>query len=81
MYLPMPDGRTTLASFFSPLVYNAEQMFLTGKAQYPVERSLLTSGLLIAGTDSAFQGMKRLETPNLAAVHYQPNPESTYWRQ
>jgi hypothetical protein len=80
MYLPMPDGRTTLASFFSPLVYNAEQMFLTGKEQYPVERSLLTSGLLIAGTDSAFQGMKRLETPNLVAVRYQPNPDSTYWR-
>jgi hypothetical protein len=55
-------------------------MFLTGKAQYPVERSLLTSGLLIAGTESPFQGMKRLETPNLAAVHNQPNPESTYWR-
>ena len=80
MYLPMPDGRTTLASFFSPLVYNAEQMFLTGKAQYPIERTLLTSGLLLAGVDSGFQGMKRLETPNLAAVHYQPNPESTYWR-
>ena len=80
MYLPMPDGRTTLASFFSPLVYNAEQMFLTGKAQYPIERTLLTSGLLIAGVDSGFQGMKRLQTPNLAAVHYQPNPESTFWR-
>jgi hypothetical protein len=80
MYLPMPDGRTTLAGFFSPLVYNAEQMFLTGKAQYPVERTLLTSGLLIAGTESAFQGNKRLETPNLAAVSYQPNPESTFWR-
>ncbi len=80
MYLPMPDGRTTLASFFSPLVYNAEQMFLTGKAQYPIERTLLTSGLLIAGVDSAFQGMQRVQTPNLAAVNYQPNPESTFWR-
>ncbi len=80
MYLPMPDGRTTLASFFSPLVYNAEQMFLTGKAQYPIERTLLTSGLLIAGVDSAFQGLQRLQTPNLAAVNYQPNPESTFWR-
>jgi hypothetical protein len=79
MYLPMPDGRTTLASFFSPLAHNAELMFLTGKAQYPVERTLLTSGLLIAGVDSAKQG-KRLETPNLAAVTYQPNPESTFWR-
>jgi hypothetical protein len=80
MYLPMPDGRTTLASFFSPLVYNAEQMFLTGKAQYPIERTLLTSGLLIAGVDSAFQGLQRVQTPNLAAVNYQPNPESTFWR-
>jgi len=80
MYLPMPDGRTTLASFFSPLVYNAEQMFLTGKAQYPIERTLLTSGLLIAGVDSAYQGMQRVQTANLAAVNYQPNPESTFWR-
>ena len=79
MYLPMPDGRTTLASFFTPLVSNAETMFLTGKAQYPVERTLLTSGLLIAGVESERQG-KRIETPNLAAVQYQPNPESSYWR-
>ncbi|MEG9438371.1 hypothetical protein JAO29_19665 [Edaphobacter sp. HDX4] len=79
MYLPMPDGRTTLASFFSPLVNNAEKMFLTRKAQYPIERTLLTSGLLIAGVESDKKGT-RLETPNLAAVQYQPNPESTFWR-
>ena len=80
MYLPMPDGRTTLASFFSPLVHNAELMFLTGKAQYPIERTLLTSGLLIAGVESNNKKLQRIETPNLAAVHYQPNPESTFWR-
>jgi hypothetical protein len=80
MYLPMPDGRTTLASFFSPLTWNAEQMFLTGKAQYPIERTLLTSGLLIAGVDAAHQGVKRLNTPHLSAVQYQPNPQSTFWR-
>src|SRR5260370_11894270 len=80
MYLPMPDGRTTLANFFSPLIHNAEQMFLTGKAQYPIERTLMSSGLLIAGVDSAIQG-KRIETPNLAAGHYQPHPESAViWR-
>jgi hypothetical protein len=79
MYLPMPDGRTTLASFFSPLVHNAEQMFLTGKAQYPIERTLLTSGLLIEGVASDKKGGK-LETPHLAAVQYQPNPKSTFWR-
>ena len=44
MYLPMPDGRTTLANYFSPLVHKAEQMFLTGKAQYPIERTLMSSG-------------------------------------
>lgn len=80
MYLPMPDGRTTLASFFSPLVHNAEIMFLTGKAQYPIERTLLTSGLLIAGVESNNKGLQRVETPNLTDVHYQPNPESTFWR-
>src|SRR5487761_1389540 len=80
MYLPMPDGRTTLASFFTPLVHNAELMFLTGKAQYPIERTLMTSGLLIAGVESSNKGLVRIETPNLAAVSYQPNPESTFWR-
>jgi hypothetical protein len=79
MYLPMPDGRTTLASFFSPLVHNAELMFLTGKAQYPIARTLLTSGLVIAGVDSIFQGLQRVPTPQLA-VSYQPSLESTFWR-
>src|SRR5437870_6391503 len=38
MYLPMPPARTTLANFFSPQVNNVEQMFLTGRPSYPVER-------------------------------------------
>ena len=79
MYLPMPDGRTTLASFFSPLNNNMEKMFLTGKAQYPVERTLLTTGLTAAGVDSLFQGQKRLDTPQLG-IPYQPAKESTFWR-
>ncbi len=80
MYLPMPDGRTTLASFFSPLCHNAEVMFLTGKALYPIERTLMTSGLLIAGTDSLGRGNLRIDTPYLSSVTYQPNPESSFWR-
>ncbi len=79
MYLPMPDGRTTLANFFSPLVNNMEQMFLTGKATYPVERTLLTTGLTEAGVDSLFRGQTKLETPHLA-IKYQPTRESTFWR-
>jgi len=79
MYLPMPDGRTTLASFFSPLCNAAEQMFLTGKPTYPVERTLLTTGLTAGGVESLFRGQTRFETPHLA-IKYQPTKESTFWR-
>ncbi len=79
MYLPMPPARTTLANFFSPLVNNVELMFLTGRATYPVERTLLTSGLVIAGVDSLHQDQARLDTPHLA-VAYQATSESTFWR-
>jgi hypothetical protein len=79
MYLPMPDGRTTLANFFSPLVNNMEKMFLTGKAPYPVERTLLTTGLTAAGVDSLFAGDTKLETPQLN-IKYQPSAESTFQR-
>src|SRR5579884_1805655 len=79
MYLPMPDGRTTLASFFSPLVNNMEKMFLTGKAVYPIERTLLTTGLTGAGVESLYRKQTRYETPHLA-VKYQPTKESTFER-
>lgn len=79
MYLPMPPARTTLANFFSPLVNNVEQMFLTGKATYPVERTLLTSGLVIGGVDSLHQEQIKIETPHLN-IAYQPTAESTFWR-
>jgi hypothetical protein len=79
MYLPMPDGRTTLANFFSPLVNGAEKMYLTGKATYPVERTLLTTGLTAAGVESLFHKGAKVETPHLA-IKYQPTKESTFWR-
>ncbi|MEO8658405.1 MAG: hypothetical protein ABI693_08035 [Bryobacteraceae bacterium] len=79
MYLPMPDGRTTLASFFSPLVNNAEKMYLSGKPTYPVERTLLTTGLTAAGVESLYRKDAKIETPHLA-IQYQPTKESTFWR-
>ena len=79
MYLPMPDGRTTLANFFSPLVNNMEQMFLTRKPPNPVERTLLTTGLTAAGVESLYRNQARFETPHLS-IHYQPSKESTFWR-
>jgi hypothetical protein len=79
MYLPMPDGRTTLANFFSPLVNNMEQMFLTGKPAYPVERTLLTTGLTAAGVESLYRNQSRIETPHLG-IRYRATKESTFWR-
>lgn len=80
MYLPMPPARTTLANFFSPLVNNIEEMFLTGKSPYPVERTLLTGGLVEAGVDSLHQGQIKIDTPHLAEVRYPAPTRSTFWR-
>lgn len=80
MYLPMPPARTTLANFFSPLTNNVETLFLTGKSPYPIERTLLTTGLTAAGVDSLFAGQKRLDTPHLANITYAAPKESTFWR-
>ncbi|MEM7029653.1 MAG: hypothetical protein AAF629_08815 [Chloroflexota bacterium] len=80
MYLPMPPARTTLANFFSPQVNNVERMFLTGKATYPVERTLLTTGIVAAGVESLHQDQQRIETPHLS-IRYQATPESTFWRE
>jgi hypothetical protein len=79
MYLPMPPARTSLATFFSPLVNHMEGLFLTGKPQYPIERTLLTTGLTAAGVESLFRGQVRYETPHLGIAYAAPR-ESTYWR-
>jgi hypothetical protein len=79
MYLPMPPARTSLANFFSPLVNNVEQMFLTGKETYPPERTLLTSGLTSAGVESLYRKQARYDTPHLA-IAYQAPKASTFWR-
>jgi hypothetical protein len=79
MYLPMPPARTSLANFFSPLVNGVEKMFLTGKPPYPVERTLLTTGLTAAGVESLYRNQARYRTPHLA-ISYQATHESTFWR-
>src|SRR5207248_7886326 len=60
--------------YSAALMSKAEEMFVTGKAPYPVERTLLTSGLVAAGLKSLADG-RRLETPHLA-VRYQAPKES-----
>jgi len=66
-------------NFFSPLVNHTETLFLTGRSPYPIERTLLTTGLTAAGVESLWLGQKRIDTPHLS-INYQPSRESTYWR-
>ena len=80
MYLPMPPRYTTLADFFNPLVNHIEQMVLTGDVPYPVERTLLTSGMTLAGVDSLHRRGEKVETPEMH-VAYQPHRESAFWRK
>jgi hypothetical protein len=63
---------------FDALVWHIEQFVLTGQSALPIERTLLTSGLVVAGVDSLAAG-KRLDTPHLA-IAYRPHPQSTYRR-
>lgn len=79
MHLPMPPRQTTLADFFNPLVNHIEQMILTGVTPYPVERTLLTSGMTLCAMDSLYRGQVQVPTPELS-VRYQPKPDSAYWR-
>jgi hypothetical protein len=67
--------------YSAALMSKAEEMFMTGKAPYPVERTLLTSGMVSAGLKSLADGQKRLETPLLAEVKYQIGKESTFWKE
>lgn len=67
-YLPS----TPNVSYSAPLMAKAEEMFVTGRAPFPVERTLLTTGLVAAGVKSLGTGEKRLETPHLAVRYRAP---------
>ena len=65
--------------YSAALMSKAEETFTTGKAPYPIERTLLTGGLVEAGMHSLAAGQKRIETPHLA-VRYEPSQESQFAR-
>lgn len=75
LYLPY----YTMRNFFSPLVRHIEDFFVSGKPPYPIERTLLTTGMTASGVESLFQNQKRLETPHLE-IRYEPTAKSTFWR-
>jgi hypothetical protein len=69
---PVPN-----VTYSACLVGKIEEMFETGKAPYPVERTLLVSGVLESCLTSRVQGHARLETPHLD-VRYRPPARSQY---
>jgi hypothetical protein len=78
MYLPMPTHGSTTADFFNPQIRHIERMIAENRAPYPVERTLLTSGMTLAGVESFHRGQP-VETPEMA-VRYTAPKESLFWK-
>jgi hypothetical protein len=73
----LPPGPNVVYS--AALMSKAEEMFLTCKPPYPIERTLLTTGLVAAGMQSLASGQKRLATPHLD-VRYKAPKQSGFWQ-
>jgi hypothetical protein len=73
-FLLTPDPNVTYSAC---LMHKAEEMFESGVAPYPVERTLLVSGILESCLTSKVQDHTRLETPHLK-VEYKAPRESQF---
>jgi hypothetical protein len=63
---------TPNVTYSACLVSKIEEMFATGRAPYPVDRTLVVSGMLESCLTSKVQGHQRLETPHLAVKYKAP---------
>jgi hypothetical protein len=73
--LPEPPG----ARFFDAQVSQIEKFFESGKAPYPVERTLLTTGILDAAMESHSRKGARIDAPELE-VRYTAPADSGFMR-
>lgn len=78
MMLPMPGRNATTADFFNPLSNHVENLIVNRSTKYPVERTLLTSGMVIGGVESLHSG-EIFETDDME-IQYQGPQESMFWR-
>jgi len=67
-HLPPPPG----ARYFDAQVMNIEKMLETGQPPYPVERTLLTSGVLASAMESHYRRGNRVDTPELDVRYAAP---------
>lgn len=74
-YLPMPPG----ARFFDGQALAIEKLLETRQPPYPVERTLLTTGILAAAMDSNHLRGQRLDTPHLG-ISYRAPADSGFMR-
>jgi hypothetical protein len=79
MFLPMPGQSATTADFFNTLVRYIEQLVIENRAPYPVERTLLTSGMTLSAVESLHRNGALIETPEME-VRYRVGEQSLFWR-
>ena len=74
-YLPPPPG----AAFLEALTMKIEDFLASGRPSQPLERTLLTGGMLDLLLSSRIQDQRRLDTPDLD-IAYEPPVASGFLR-